>query len=141
MAFACALLAAGGTHAAESLKSRFQHPLRILVPFAPGGGQDTTARLLGSKMSELVGQEISKFMLDAYSAESRETHKFPLQYLPAFIIATGDASILALLADKCGCVALERSEMALLERGRIRKQIDDLEARDRELSHKGGRRA
>jgi tripartite-type tricarboxylate transporter receptor subunit TctC len=58
MAFACALLAAGGTHAAESLKGRFQHPLRILVPFAPGGGQDTTARLLGSKMSELVGQQV-----------------------------------------------------------------------------------
>lgn len=95
---------------------------------------------IAAQMSELVGQEISKFMLDAYSAESRETHKFPLQYLPAFVMATGDASILALLAEKCGCVALARSDMALLERGRIREEIERLEERERELSRtRGGR--
>jgi tripartite-type tricarboxylate transporter receptor subunit TctC len=52
------LAATPAAHASESLKSHFQRPLRILVPFAPGGGQDTTARLLGSKMSELAGQQI-----------------------------------------------------------------------------------
>lgn len=55
---AALLLAAAAAQAAESLKGHFQHPLRILVPFAPGGGQDTTARLLGSKMSELAGQQV-----------------------------------------------------------------------------------
>lgn len=54
----CALAATGAAHGAESLESRFQRPLRILVPFAPGGGQDTTARLLGSKMTDLIGQQI-----------------------------------------------------------------------------------
>ena len=55
---ACLLCGLQATHAAESLKSQFQRPLRILVPFAPGGGQDTTARLLGTKLTEITGQQV-----------------------------------------------------------------------------------
>ena len=57
-AAACALLAATAAVAAEIQKSPFQRPLRIIVPFAPGGGQDTTARLLGARLGEIVGQQV-----------------------------------------------------------------------------------
>ena len=33
-------------------------PLRLLVPLAPGGGNDTTARLIGSKLAESLGQQV-----------------------------------------------------------------------------------
>ncbi len=33
-------------------------PIRMLVGFAPGGGTDTTARALGGKLSERLGQQI-----------------------------------------------------------------------------------
>jgi tripartite-type tricarboxylate transporter receptor subunit TctC len=33
-------------------------PIRLIVPSSPGGGTDTSARVLGSKMSELLGQPI-----------------------------------------------------------------------------------
>jgi tripartite-type tricarboxylate transporter receptor subunit TctC len=58
VACACLLVGANTAYAAEPLKSHFQRPLRIVVPFAPGGGQDTTARLLSAKMTELTGQQV-----------------------------------------------------------------------------------
>jgi tripartite-type tricarboxylate transporter receptor subunit TctC len=33
-------------------------PLRLLVPLAPGGGNDTTARLIGARLSESMGQPV-----------------------------------------------------------------------------------
>src|SRR5436190_23374053 len=33
-------------------------PIRILVPFAPGGGVDVVARIVGQKLSERMGQPI-----------------------------------------------------------------------------------
>jgi tripartite-type tricarboxylate transporter receptor subunit TctC len=58
----CALLAAialAGHASGAVAQAKFpNHPIRMLIPFAPGGGVDVVARIVGQKLGELVGQPI-----------------------------------------------------------------------------------
>ncbi|MEY4600309.1 MAG: hypothetical protein RLZZ445_3106, partial [Pseudomonadota bacterium] len=35
-----------------------EKPIRMVVPWAPGGGSDVTGRIIGAKLSEFLGQQI-----------------------------------------------------------------------------------
>ncbi len=54
-AFLGALLLPGTSFAAESYPQR---PIRLIIPFAPGGAADIIGRLLGAKLAEALGQQI-----------------------------------------------------------------------------------
>jgi tripartite-type tricarboxylate transporter receptor subunit TctC len=47
--------AQGNQRGAEAYPSR---PIRLVVPFAPGGSSDTITRLIGPKMAEQLGQQV-----------------------------------------------------------------------------------
>jgi tripartite-type tricarboxylate transporter receptor subunit TctC len=52
-------LAAGSASAQQKAQEKYPtKPIRIVTPFAPGGGTDTLARLLGPQVSESLGQTI-----------------------------------------------------------------------------------
>ncbi len=54
-ALAIALLACPAAAQAQAYPSK---PIRFLVPFAPGGGNDVVARLIGGKLSEAWNQQV-----------------------------------------------------------------------------------
>ena len=75
---------------------------------------------IAGRMSHLLGQEISKYMLDAWTAESKDGHRMPAEYLPAFCMVTEDHGPLRALAEVAGLFALPgpdalRSEIRRLE--------------------------
>ncbi len=62
LASRCAAILAGATISmlavTASAQSYPNRPIRLLLPFAPGGGNDTAARLIGHKLSEALRQQV-----------------------------------------------------------------------------------
>lgn len=77
---------------------------------------------VAAAISRLTEREISKHMLDRYSAITTEDWRFPLEALPALVKATGDFRLLELIADACGCRVLRGEEAILAEIGALMLQ-------------------
>lgn len=81
---------------------------------------------IAAQMSELTGCDISKTMLDAYTADSKEYHRFPAEWIPAFKKTTGDDSVLKILAEGCESQIVSGKDLLYAEAARIDRQIEDL---------------
>lgn len=84
-----------------------------------------------ARMSELTGAEITKSQLDSWTAESKEYHRFPAEYLPAFCYATGYKKPLKIMAKMVQCYLLESEEALLAELGKIDQTKKDLARREK----------
>lgn len=88
---------------------------------------------VAARMSRLLSREISKFMLDAYTSESREDHIPPLDTAIAFDMATGGISLLKFYADKLGCRVMVGKEVLLAELGRINHVKAEMAKQEKQL--------
>ena len=88
---------------------------------------------IAGRMSELLDHEITKAMIDAWTAESKEGHRFPAEYIPAFCAATGDTSILELLCEKSNCQCVKSENQLKLELGILAAQEIALKERKKTL--------
>ena len=53
-----ALLFVGATIETASAQAYPNRPIRIIIPFGPGGLADITTRLLGQKLTERTGEQV-----------------------------------------------------------------------------------
>ena len=79
---------------------------------------------VAARMSELVGQDITKTMLDSWTAESKEQHRFPAIFLPAFCEAAGSMEPLRMLGQSAGAFVLPGTEALRAEIRRIEEEIE-----------------
>lgn len=81
---------------------------------------------IASRMTELLGAEVSVHMLNAYSSPEREAHKVSLERAIAFDIATGGQALLQLYARLLGGRAFLGRDAMLAELGRAEVLRDEL---------------
>ena len=113
--------------AAQSLPERLKAALAEDLRASPYRRDQVAAR-----MSTLLGTSITQAQLDAWTAATKPLHRFPLEYLPAFVEATGhQLRALRLAAVACGCrlfvpdqvrldlARVEEEQRQLAQRGRV----------------------
>jgi hypothetical protein len=82
-------------------------------------------------MSDLLGCEISKSQLDSWTAESKEQHRFPAVYLPAFCAVTGQLDILKMIGRPVGAYVLPGPDALRAEIERLDEDIKQQQAEKR----------
>lgn len=106
--------------------------LRNLI--SEGLKQSTLSRWeVAAKMSELLDTEITKSQLDSWTAESKEAHRFPAEYLPAYCQVTGYKEPIRLIAEFTEGHYLENKEALLADLGRIDQMKRDLSEREKKI--------
>lgn len=102
---------------------------------------------IAAGMSAMLDDEVSKAMLDAYSAEAKETHNISLARFLALVAETQRFDVLDQLAHRIGCKIIVGEEILTAELGHINVQMQRLREREALLRRvaptiqRGGRRS
>jgi len=118
----------------EAAPASFNISYRLRSEISEGLKQCPYSRYeVAAKMSELLGVEITKSQLDSWTAESKEYHRFPAEYLPAYCAVTGHKEPLRIMARLVNCYLLESEEALLAELGRIDQAKRELTRKERAI--------
>ena len=104
--------------------SELRHCLSEALKKSPKSRYEIAAR-----MSELTGYDITKAMLDAWTAESRSPWRFPFEYAAAFEVACESICLQELLCRKRGSQILQGEESLLTELGRLDREEQQVKQR------------
>ena len=91
---------------------------------------------IAARMVELTGDAtISHHSLNAWSAESREGWRFPLEYLPAFEVACETTVLTAWIASVRGGKVLLGKDSLDAEIGKLERLKEDAARKIKQLKH------
>ncbi|MGZ8363161.1 MAG: hypothetical protein ACXW3D_04815 [Caulobacteraceae bacterium] len=88
---------------------------------------------IAADVSELLDDDVSKLMLDAYASEAREQHNISFARFLALIAATGRYDVFGQLARLIGAEIVVGEEILTVELGHIEAQIKRLSERKSQL--------
>jgi hypothetical protein len=108
--------AAGGLDVAREIREHIETALDH-AKRSSGGHLDRYA--IAAEMSRSSGREITKNMLDRWTAQSADAWRFPLEALPSFIQATGDFGLFDFVAERLGCRVLRGENAWIAEVGAL----------------------
>jgi hypothetical protein len=97
--------------------------------------------IVAGRMSELTGDQITKYQLDSWTAESREGWRFPLEYLPAFEVATETTELLVWAANVRGGKVLIGKEALDAEIGKLERVKEEASRKIKQYKQVMGRKA
>jgi hypothetical protein len=115
--------------------TELRHVLSDALKRTPASRYEVAAR-----MSELTGTQITKEMLDAWTAESKTPWRFPFQFAAAFEAACETTCLQELLGRKRGSRILVGEDALLAEWGRVQRAKDEIISRERALRKQIGRK-
>lgn len=110
-----------------------RHLITEAIKHCPLNREEVAAR-----MSELVGEPITKHQLNAWTAESREDWRFPLEYLPAFEVACSTTVLTAWIASTRGGKVLMGKEALDAEIGKLERMKEEAARKIKQLKHAMG---
>lgn len=88
---------------------------------------------IAAAMSRLLDEDVTKFMLDAYASEARETHNVPAHRALALVAVTERFDLLDAMMRRIGAALLVGPEIITAELGQIDRQMAALKARKRSI--------
>ncbi len=109
------------------------HMVSDLLRQAEGDRHDIAAR-----MSRLTGRDVSKYMLDAWSSESRDTFNIPFYLVPVLEAACSTHCLSSWLVDVRGGRMLIGREALNAELGKLERLKEDAAKKIRDLKRQMG---
>lgn len=97
--------------------------------------EDARSReVIAAEISVLLGEEVSKMMLDAYASPAREQHKVIMSRFLALVAVTGRHDVLDRMVRQIGAAVLVGEEVLTARIGHIDRRIDQLKQERRRLA-------
>jgi hypothetical protein len=99
---------------------------RILMDAKARSEEPLEREDVARRMSDFLGEDVSKHMIDAYASQSREDHKISVVRAVALMHATQDYRLLTLLAEELGLTVIPRKYEGTVREAILAEKIEEL---------------
>lgn len=89
--------------------------------------------VIAAEMSVVLGEEVTKAMLDAYASPARIEHKVPFSRLMALIVVTGRQDMIDPLMREGGMAVLIGEEVKTARVGHLTRELDKIKRELRQI--------